>query len=78
EYETQFILTAPNWLNFNSDNNPARGGRFGAMMRKVRIACWSVVVIASISSYLYFAYFESTHNVPHIEQLSTHSVEHGH
>ncbi|CAM4416855.1 hypothetical protein [Vibrio agarivorans] len=48
------------------------------MMRKVRIACWSVVVIASISSYLYFAYFESTHNVPHIEQLSPHSVEHGH
>ncbi|MBE4575972.1 hypothetical protein BOO36_19590, partial [Vibrio navarrensis] len=26
EYETQFTLTALDWLNFNSDNYPARGG----------------------------------------------------
>ncbi|MEK2206221.1 hypothetical protein WOB83_08840, partial [Vibrio parahaemolyticus] len=26
EYETQFTLTALHWLNFNSDNYPARGG----------------------------------------------------
>ncbi|MBE4613451.1 hypothetical protein BOO27_19280 [Vibrio navarrensis] len=34
EYETQFTLTALDWLNFNSDNYPARGGlpqsRFGS------------------------------------------------
>ncbi|MBE4587054.1 hypothetical protein BOO29_19460 [Vibrio navarrensis] len=28
EYETQFTLTALDWLNFNSDNYPARGGLF--------------------------------------------------
>ncbi|MGY5832904.1 transposase, partial [Vibrio vulnificus] len=25
-YETLFTLSAPNWLNFNSDNYPAKGG----------------------------------------------------
>ncbi|MGR5270091.1 hypothetical protein ACPV5R_20365, partial [Vibrio astriarenae] len=36
-YETQFILTAPNWLNFNSDNNPARGGYVSVGKDRVNI-----------------------------------------
>ncbi|GAL15840.1 hypothetical protein JCM19233_6862 [Vibrio astriarenae] len=47
-------------------------------MRRIRIACWLLVAVISLGSFSYFSYFESSHHVPHIEQLSPHSIDHDH
>ncbi|MBE4587070.1 hypothetical protein BOO29_19545 [Vibrio navarrensis] len=58
EYETQFTLTALDWLNFNSDNYPARGGRLASLVQS-RFGSFAFSLSFPKMSYQNFRVFKS-------------------